>query len=58
MLEALVSGGTVETLDLGANRLTGAGFEALLPGLTACSSLQTLEVMQCTNEQQYSSTVP
>lgn len=45
MLEALVAGGTVETLDLGANGLTGAGFEALLPGLTACSSLQTLEVI-------------
>lgn len=44
MLEALLAGGTVETLDLGANGLTGAGFEALLPGLAACSSLQTLEV--------------
>lgn len=46
MLKALVAGGTVETLDLGANGLTGAGFEALLPGLAACSSLQTLEVIQ------------
>ncbi|CAM9111853.1 unnamed protein product [Pylaiella littoralis] len=44
VLKALVAGGTVETLDLGANGLTGAGFEALLPGLAACSSLQTLEV--------------
>lgn len=44
MLEALLAHGALETLDLGANGLTGAGFEALLPGLAACSSLQTLEV--------------
>lgn len=44
MLEALLAGGTLQTLDLGANGLTGAGFEMLLPGLAACSSLQTLEV--------------
>ncbi|CAM9967739.1 unnamed protein product, partial [Hapterophycus canaliculatus] len=44
LLEALLAGGGLETLDLGANGLTGAGFEALLPGLAACSSLQTLEV--------------
>ena len=44
MLQALLAGGTLQTLDLGANGLTGAGFEALLPGLAACSSLKTLEV--------------
>lgn len=44
VLEALLAGGVLETLDLGANGLTGAGFETLLPGLAACSSLQTLEV--------------
>lgn len=44
MLQALLAGGRLQTLDLGANGLTGAGFEALLPGLAACSSLKTLEV--------------
>lgn len=47
MLEAMLVGGTLQTLDLGANGLTGAGFEMLLPGLAACSSLQTLEVTLC-----------
>lgn len=44
VLQALLAGGGLQTLDLGANGLTGAGFEALLPGLAACSSLKTLEV--------------
>lgn len=45
VLEALLSGGVLETLDLGANGITGAGFDNLLPGLTACPSLKTLEVI-------------
>lgn len=45
VLEALLSGGKLNTLDLGANGLTGAGVEALLAGLGACPSLQTLEVI-------------
>ncbi len=45
MLESLLVGGALETLDLGANGLTGAGLEVLLPGLAACSSLKTLEVI-------------
>lgn len=44
VLESLLAGGALETLDLGANGLTGAGLEVLLPGLAACSSLKTLEV--------------
>lgn len=44
MLEAVLGATHLQTLDLGANGLTGAGFEAFLPGLAECSSLQTLEV--------------
>lgn len=44
VLQALLAGDGLQTLDLGANGLTGAGFEAFLPGLAACSSLKTLEV--------------
>lgn len=45
MLEALRGGSVLETLDLGANGLTGAGFEQLLPQLAACPGLKTLEVI-------------
>ena len=45
MLEALLSGCALKTLDLGANGLTGAGVEALLDGLGGCPWLQTLEVL-------------
>lgn len=45
MLEAMAVNGSLETLDLGANGLTGTGLDHLLRGLAACSSLQTLEVV-------------
>lgn len=45
MLEALRGGSVLETLDLGANGLTGAGFEQLLPQLAALPGLKTLEVI-------------
>lgn len=44
VLGAMTVSGSLETLDLGANGLTGAGLDTLLRGLVACSSLQTLEV--------------
>ena len=50
MLEALRGGSVLETLDLGANGLTGAGFEQLLPELAAFPGLRTLEVIvDCRN---------
>lgn len=44
VLEALREAPHLETLDLGANRLSGIGFEGLLPGLVRCPSLRTVEV--------------
>lgn len=49
MLEAVHGAKHLETLDLGANGLSGAGFEVFLPGLASCHSLRTLEVSDCGN---------
>lgn len=45
--EAVLASKALQTLDLGANRISSVGFETLLPGLLACKSLRTLEVRSC-----------